>query len=275
MIKHNLSEFSNIKREDIKSESAYYFDIINSLLIKLNLNKSKPKRFVKTLLKNNYNNEIKKFINQITDNNYETQTKLIIDCFGNIKDEIERKNIAFEILNTLRRNKFYSNVNSKIYKSLLNKYSIFNELLFEQIENYNEKFNSLVYISSSKNYEEFCNNNTIKDNLSAETLFYSHLCVYDVIKEYFFIDTIYFLYDKIEKERDDNNIYDYSENIYIIISTLYEKLKAMPRWDDINEILTQIINKKEPFNHIKTKCIFKFMDIRDFIVSKDTANKQK
>ena len=273
MIKHNLSEFLNRKKEDLNNEPAYYSDIINGLLTKLNLNKSKPKKFVKTILKNNNNTEIKKFINQITDDNYETQTKLIIECFGNIKDESEQKNMAIEILNTLRRNKFYSNVNSKIYKSLLNKYSIFNDVLFEQIESYNEKFNSIVYISSTKNYDDFCNNNVIKENLSAETLFYSNLCARDIIKEYFFIDTIYFLYDKIETDRDDNNIYEYSENIYIIISTLYEKLKSMPRWNDINEILTQIINKTKPYSHVKTKCVFKFMDIRDLIDSKEADDK--
>tara|TARA_Y100000817_G_C16787568_1_gene513565 strand:+ start:193 stop:1014 length:822 start_codon:yes stop_codon:yes gene_type:complete len=273
MITHNIEIFQNYSA--LYSEKSEYSkhtqNILSKLLEKLNLNRHNKhhhqRKYIKTIITTDNLSDIKKYFNQTTTENFNEQIVNILDYFKNIE---KKEDIVKAVFNILSLNHFYIELYSKIYFKLNEKYPIFNEELNKNMELFTLKFDDIINVSSQDNYDLFCKNNKKNEELRSLTAFYCYLCNYRVIKEYFLIDTIYYLYDKISENKSLDNIviYEYIENIYTIITLCHDKLEKNTRWNDIIEILNKIINKEEPYRHINNKSIFKCMDIIDAINNK-------
>ena len=217
---------------------------------------------------------IRKYLNMIADNTY--------DIFkNNIFEEIELVNMNFnnefqhftnEIYYLVSTNFLYSEIYAKLYKELINKYSIFNDILEKELNNFNEIFNDIKYYNPDTEYDKFCENNKLNDKRRAKCNFYVNLFKENIISYDTMSKNILYLIDKnleyIKLKDKQNEVDEISELIYILVSNLYSLIDNESK-DISKNIYEKIYNislmKISQETSITNKCIFKYMDILDDI----------
>lgn len=217
---------------------------------------------------------IRKYLNMIADNTY--------DIFkNNIFEEIEVVNMNFnnefqyftnEIYYLMSTNFLYSEIYAKLYKELINKYSIFNDILEKELNNFNEIFNDIKYYNPDTEYDKFCENNKLNDKRRAKCNFYVNLFKENIISYDTMSKNILYLIDKnleyIKLKDKQNEVDEISELIYILVSNLYSLIDNESK-DISKNIYEKIYNislmKISQETSITNKCIFKYMDILDDI----------
>ena len=71
--------------------------------------------------------------------------------------------------------------------------------------------------------------------------------------------------NEIENNRENEIIFELIENINVIISVTYNVISKHTKWDNIVSSIESMKNKTTSFKHLKNKCVFKCMDILDFV----------
>ena len=224
--------------------------------------------------------QIRKLFNMLTDKNYKKHATTIIEQIN----FVVKNNTTEEVMlycnfcyQTLSSNVLYSTISAQLYKTIIETYPKFQEILnsairYEVIE---EKIKNIVYIDPNSDYDKFCENNKLNESLKAEFSFFTNLlklnCIrYDVIAN-IIIKLYDIVYTYITLKTKKNEIDEISDILYILISNSYEIIKSndVTLYDlvylNVNNIITI---KNENKSDINNKCLFKHMDILDLLTSK-------
>jgi hypothetical protein len=242
--------------------------------------------------------EIRILLNKMSETNYESQSLIVINLIETHLNEGVRRNevdvniivdeneppkkseefptsldgeegrIAFAILNILSGNTFLSLIYSKLYKELMMKNTIFETILKKFIENYILKIDEEVnYVNPDKDYDGYCKYIKNNDNRKAISSFISNLIKNKsldknqilIILEKLLMKSLEF----INTENKVNEVEEMTENIYIIVSNIYNVIFETEEWKNtiFPKVLqiSQMKNKEHP--SISSRIIFKYMDI--------------
>ena len=216
--------------------------------------------------------EIRKLLNKVTEKTYDklfpqicSEIDKIIEA--NIEDVSKVGDTIFTIASG---NTFYSNMYAKLYKSLMDKYSVMRNIFMSNFQKFSSVFTTIEYCSPNENYDKFCENNKNNEKRRALGMFYINLMKEGVIKNETMIEIIqniqtYFM-SKIREEGNKDIIDELSENIYIFITNCNSHLEDEDEWEDITSIVEKISKSKvSEYPSITNKTIFKHMDILDEI----------
>lgn len=292
MSRYNIENFKTFfSKLENKNMDDEIFNILTELAKKLNCsiekNKNKSdndkywldiRNFKTTQIKDTFEDEnkylqnIRKNLNMTTESNYINFIDEILSNLEYIKINFADKynNICSEIYNLLSNNYLYSKSYSKIFKIIVENETIFNDFLTNEINNFSNFFDNLIYISPDENYEKFCDYNKTNERRRAKILFYANLYLLDIIDT----DNIYNLSNIILKklneyidlENKNNEIDEISEYNYLLTTTIYNNLLAKNNIyaSNIFKEVTKISNYKiKNYISLTNKCIFKHMDIID------------
>ena len=221
------------------------------------------------------------FLNKITDSNEESFTKDIKnEIFQLIQHETSEENmmkIGYSIFNIASSNSFYSALYARLFKSLMNDYSIFKNIFDENFKEFMNLFNSIEFVDPKKNYDKFCEYTKTNDKRRSMSLFIINLMIYDVIDKSEIIDIIKQLQKLINsyicKTDKTNEVEELTENLFIIITKSKKHLNTKDYedlWDSIVkeiEFITLLKPKMKEYPSITNKTIFKHMDINEEINS--------
>ena len=216
--------------------------------------------------------EIRKLLNKVTEKTYD---KLFPQICSEIDKIIEANiepvsKVGDTIFTIASGNTFYSNMYAKLYKSLMDKYSVMRNIFMSNFQKFSSVFTTIEYCSPNENYDKFCENNKNNEKRRALGMFYINLMKEGVIKNETMIEIIqniqtYFM-SKIHEEGNKDIIDELSENIYIFITNCNSHLEDEDEWEDITSIVEKISKSKvSEYPSITNKTIFKHMDILDEI----------
>lgn len=268
MIIYNIDLFTNNTTLPVDNYCDEITNELNNLNNLLNLTNLKTKKFdkktyaKKTIINVDNLSEIKKCLNKITLETYDDNKKLLIELFKKYDDQTLGANTIYNILSS---NGFFTDLYTRLYSELISEFDIFRETLKTRKKLSFSNYENIISIKLDENYDQFCKNNRKNDIIKSQIKFNSILFLKTDLNDEYIIDIIFYLLNKIKNQEDDVIIFEYIENINIIITSAYEKLKTTSKWNEIYSILNQIINRDTNYEHIKNKAIFKIMDIVDFI----------
>ena len=218
---------------------------------------------------------IRKYLNMMTEQTYNKLKDNIILEINKVVVEDNNDDLVYlcnEIFKIVRNNILYSDIYAKLYKDLILKFNIFNDILVENFAKFEEIFNTIEYYDPENYYDQFCENNKKNETRRAICSFYINLMkegVIDIIVIGNIILNVFSILDyMISTNNKKNEIDELSELIYIIVTSSYESLNdnypdiCKKIYDNVVKI-TNIKSKNEP--GITNKCIFKHMDMLDEI----------
>lgn len=296
-MKYSLEDFQNIYENNSQllnlDEEAK--TIIENLCLDLNI--SYNKAFVKKTFKKKKNNDIdewesirnfkvtefnknhtesenmqncRKYFNMLTKNNFDNLSEKILNeieyIFQN-KTQNDFYNTCENLFVLIYNNTLYSDLYSKLFIILNQKYNYFNVVLNKYLDNFIEKINTINYIDPQTDYTIFCENNKNNDIIRSQTILYCNLVKESLFKVDKLIPSIDFIIDKIKDNLSKPNlkkeIEEYSEIVYILISQLYFYFDDNYK-NNINNIVNEICNYKNvDYPSYSSKTLFKFMDIKE------------
>jgi len=221
--------------------------------------------------------QIRKLFNMLTDKNYNKHVNTILEQI----DFVIKNNTHEEITiycnfcyNILSSNLLYSSISAQLYKTIIQKYDRFQEILNNNInyEVIKAKVLKIVYIDPNSEYDKFCDNNKLNEMLRAEFCFFTNLLKQNIISyndiANIIINIYEIVYSYIEQKNKKNEIDEISELLYILITNSYVIIKQNDLilyksiYANIQKIITM---KKENNSEISNKCLFKHLDIQDLI----------
>jgi mannose-6-phosphate isomerase class I len=217
-------------------------------------------------------NEIRICLNKISNKNYETNKTRIITLMESLienKDELEK--IANNIFDIASTNKFFSEIYAELYKSLIEKFSIFRDVLNSFLEKFTDSIKNIQYIDQKDNYDAFCKYNKMNDSRKATSVFIVNLVKKNVLEKDFLskiiIEIQSFLLENIDIENKINEIDEITENIFLLVTESHEFMKINEDWNSniINNIKKLSILKVKEKKSLSSRAIFKYMDIMDRI----------
>lgn len=255
-----VDHFNNAEIIEIDEKILEIFRKLNRQFTKKNLHNKKPLK--KTNITIDHLSCIKTIINKTTLETYHENCDDLIKKYNDFSDKTECCSKIFDILS---KNTFYSSLYASLYSKL-----IINDPLFLNFLNDNklllrDQYNKIVFYDSNEDYDKFCENNKINENIKAVTSFYSYLLLNGDLSEDYIIQNIVFLIDKIKETEDNVIIFELLENINIYISITHNVIKQNKQWVNIISNINNMKGKKDQFSHLKNKCVFKCMDILDFV----------
>lgn len=182
----------------------------------------------------------------------------------------EIKNVFIILFNISISNEFNSNIYANLFKNLIEKYPLFNELLSNLLSKWEQHYNNIEFISSKDEYDKFCENNLKNEKRVAYTKFITSLYNNGTIDNKIINNIIDFLIlqvnNKITDKESTFTIEQFSINLYTIIKNI-ESIEIKNN-DIIKEHINFISNiniKEKKYLGINNKIIFKYMDIMDIL----------
>lgn len=225
-------------------------------------------------------NEIRICLNKISNKNYDSQRDtifaLILEIAEDLSNETDIQRVAQSIFDIASTNKFYSEMYAKIYKELMDIYSVFGSILSLFLSQYLESLTNLKYADPNEDYDLFCEYNKQNDKRKATALFIVHMMKQGVIQWESVLNIITHLLQKIEIFIDTpnsvNEIEELTELVNIMITEGYSALIKLADSEGSNQIV-EYVSKINAFSKYKVKekvslssrIVFKYMDMVTFI----------
>ena len=223
--------------------------------------------------------EITLLLNKMTDKNYEKISSDLFESFEYVlkeyhgNDELEK--ITDNLNNIIKYNAAYSNVYSKFYKVVVDKYG---KLFMQGIEKINTIFeqsiNDIWFVDSDEDYDKYCK--MVQENKMRKSLlvFITKLVMNDYYKEDTYLKYVTLIMDKVEDYINQENLSPIVEELGemlhdMLISTELETLKKFDCWDTINNFVQKMksVSPKE-VKSFSMRCKFKYMDMNDYLNGK-------
>jgi uncharacterized membrane-anchored protein YjiN (DUF445 family) len=221
-------------------------------------------------------NDIRSCLNKISAKNYDSKKNEIIEYINTFysdptmekSEEIEKiANNIFEIAST---NKFFSELYAELYKSLVEHFEIFQDILNRFIINFTDTMHNIQYVDPNEDYDKFCAYNKLNDMRKATVVFIVNLAKKGVLEPETLISisskTFSILMENINQPNNINEVEEITENIFLLVTQSISILKVQSGWSDILEhikTLSQLKVKDRP--SMSSRAIFKYMDIMDKI----------
>lgn len=220
-------------------------------------------------------NEIRILLNKITDKNYETQKNAIVakikECYVDDAVSEDLKKVVNVLFDIAKSNKFYSEIYAKLYKELIQTFSIFNDTIEPFIHQFMESLNKLVYVDSNVDYDGYCTYTKINDNRRASITFLVNLLKNDITLPVDILDIVEHFQDLalkyIEEPNRVNEVDEITEVLFIAICMIHSMYRDSTKWQTailvkINTLASYKINEKPS---LSSRTIFKYKDIVDKI----------
>ena len=252
--------FNNAEIIEIDENILEIFRKLNRQFNKKNLHNKKPLK--KTNIAVDNLSCIKTIINKITLETYDENCDELIKKYNEFSDKNE---CCIKIFDILSKNTFYSSLYASLYSKLITNDTLFLTILNNNKLNLRDQYDKIMFYDSNEDYDKFCSNNKINENIKAITSFYSYLLLNGDLSEDYIIENIIFLIDKIKQTKDNVIIFELLENMNIYISITHTIIKNNNKWNNIISNLNVMKDKTGQFSHLKNKCVFKCMDILDFV----------
>lgn len=220
---------------------------------------------------------IRSLLNKLTDKNYDNIYEDIDNIIKNIveaKSIDELNEISDFIFLTAGTNKAFSKVYAKMYNQLIQEYNVFQDILNTHVDKHLGLFETVEVVSSTEDYEKFCNVNRVNDERRSLSLFISNLYNNSTIEYDIIYNIISLLHRNIEENINNEDksglVLEIAENSSIIIINSLHKLRLNDNWNNILEYISEMITRKtKNFKSLPSKSIFKYMDINDKIKDLD------
>jgi hypothetical protein len=225
-------------------------------------------------------NDIRICLNKISQKNYDNIQELIIgsiDIINQTEDSQESmKKVANHIFEIASTNKFFSDIYARLYKELVTRYDIFQDILSNFISTFTDKFKDIKYFDQNTDYDGFCANNKINDARKATSIFIVNLVKKEVLSKDILLSTIHSIINIILEYIDIpdkvNEVEEITENIFLIISESYSLMNGLQNesnsWNLILEKIKEISQMKvKERKSLSSRALFKYMDIMDKIVN--------
>ena len=250
-------------------------------------------------------NEIRVLLNKISNKNFEVQKELIIKEVLNFINELEKieadeqtddgepvealvssisissspakttitdlSKIVKSIFDIASSNKFFSELYAELYKCLVDKFSVFNDILTDFIGNFTKTIDDINYIDPNENYDGFCDYTKSNDKRHALSSFILNLMkkkcvgveiVLPIVSHFLNVSIKY-----ISEPNRTNEIEEIAENIFIFVSQGHAVFRGSnpDYWN--NEIMTIISKisamKLKEHPSMSNRIIFKYNDMVD------------
>lgn len=221
--------------------------------------------------------QIRKLFNMLTDKNYDKHSATIVEQIN----FVVKNNTSEEVMlycnfcyQNLSSNLLYSTLSAQLYKTILENYSTFEEILnaaikYDVIE---AKIKKFVYVDPNIDYDKFCENNKLNESLRAEFSFFTNLLKLNCIRYEVIATIILNIYELVNTyiaaKTKKNEIDEISELLYILIANSYDSIKSndVRLYEVIELNIEKIIDiKKETNSDLNNKCVFKHMDLLDLL----------
>jgi len=225
-------------------------------------------------------NEIRIALNKFSVKSKEEQTTTIVNLIDGVvneenteNDENMNKIIGF-IFNIASSNAFFSEIYAELYMKLVNKYSIFGSKITDLVENYKKSYNEIKPVDPNDDYDGYCGYVKLNDNRKAMTTFMCYLTKYNVLDGGTLLSITDYIVDllPVMAERDDaiSVVDEYSDNLYILITTVYELFENNINFNKVTVEKLRVISKfrksgSARYKSISSRASFKIMDLLDYI----------
>lgn len=237
-------------------------------------------------------NDIRICLNKISAKNYDTQKETIFQYISSIRTSEDSEEeilvsqealekIANAIFDIASTNKFFSEIYAKLYKSLVELYPIFNQVLNRFVTNFMDSLQEIKYVDPNVDYDAFCAYNKQNDKRKASAVFLIHMMKLDILAVSKVIEILSNFVVKIEENMEmTNRLNEVEEMTEVLFLFLQEGFAFLLHTKDVikeKEDLTFISNKVRSFATYKIKekaslssrVIFKYMDLVT-IMNKET-----
>jgi hypothetical protein len=221
--------------------------------------------------------DIRFALNKLSAKNYETQRDQIFicvdKCLGN-EDETEKndnlKSIAIAIFTIASTNKFFAEIYAKLYKELMEKQSIFQEILSNHVGNYANTIKDYEYVDSDVDYEKYCINNKKNDSKKASAVFLVNLMKKRAVSVLRILNIMVsfqtWIMELIDVENKTNEVDEVTEILFLFMSEgkdVYEECKGEWIWKFVIKQNIETLAKfsKKDKKSLSSRAIFKYMDM--------------
>ena len=223
---------------------------------------------------NKYFDDVRFALNKMTETTYVSVKDEIIQILRKMMDENydndAYSNVGKSIFDMASSNKFYSDIYAKLYSDIMQEFEMFKGIFDDNLKQFMTLFKDIQSAGDDADYNKLCEVNKQNDNRRALSLFFVNLMNYGVISEDNIIDIVDELQNNIiscsNKEGETDSVQELTENMFIIISHVKDKLNDHVVWPTIvNRIvsITELSAKERP--SINNKIIFKHMDLLDIL----------
>ena len=228
--------------------------------------------------------DLRNFLNKISTKTYDNlKTNIfntIQEIMGNYGDEntpeleSDVQKIVCFIFDTGCANKFYSELYAKLYGELIEKYSIFRDVIAPFIEKYIESIREVQFVDQNKDYDGFCENNKKNEKRRATSVFIMNLFINGILSS----DVVVNIFTQfqtmaieyIEDANKTNEVEEITENIFLMTSMGAGLLKMDPVWTSsiIPNIHRFAAFKMKEKPGLSSRAIFKYKDLVEKVLSK-------
>lgn len=213
--------------------------------------------------------DIRSNLNKLTDKTYETVLENIVDIINEIilesQDEHLEK-IGTSIFDIGCLNKFWAKLYVKIYKSLIEKFTIMEDICLNNFKKFSTVFDTIEYVDSNDDYIQFCDCNKVNEKRRALSSFFIYCVEESIIDKKNMEEIIVNLLQKIDEYIDEiekrKEIEEIVENLSIILIKGKKSVFEMEKFNFIKEQIEKFSKIKNK-NGLSKKVLFKFMDIMD------------
>jgi hypothetical protein len=200
-------------------------------------------------------------INEIIE--FDTNTENLTDKIGNMLFDIALNN------------KFLSKMYADFYSELLSIYDWLRPIINNHLETYLDLFENMQYFDSDKDYDKFCDMNTINERRKLVTQMFVNLSLNNVISKQIIYELLvsllkkmFHLINQVDKKYEVDEI---TENIAILFNkniiecvekNNFDMNKHMINGLSIIELVTLFAKSKaKDYKSLSNKAIFKYMDL--------------
>ena len=277
MTKYTLSFIEQLKTKDIVLKD----DVVNIIQAVLDSKITSVAYYKKHIKKTDTEkkvDDLRKILNKLTTSNYDTlEPKIykILDTTTLLNNNDLNTKIAEIVFNILSRNSFYTEIYSKLFINLINRYPYFNYQLSKSMKDFIESIESIKSETlETSDYDTFCDNNKKNDELLAISKFYIFLSKANIIPSDIITDLIldlqYYFNDLIQLENKSKTAELLANIIFELVNSgLNPKINSIfseSQLKEITDIIHDIVGMKvSDFNSLTNRSIFKYMDINDII----------
>jgi len=219
-------------------------------------------------------NDIRICLNKISQKNYDAIEGLLLDSiaiiFNTENSEECMKKVANHIFDIASSNKFFSEIYARLYKVLVSKYTIFQNILSGFVSTFTDRIKDIQYVDQNSDYDAFCMNNKINDARKATAVFIVNLVKINVLPKVDLLALINSVIDVvleyIETPDKINQVEEITENVFLLISESHSFMKDIEEWNQVLENINSIsLMKVKEKTSLSSRAVFKYMDIMDKI----------
>lgn len=226
-------------------------------------------------------NDIRSCLNKISAKNYDSKKTEIIEYINSVLQNTtvelndpqkttceELQKIANNIFEIASTNKFFSELYAELYKSLIEHFQIFREILNGFIANFTDTMHNIEYVDPNVDYDKFCAYNKLNDMRKATVVFIVNLVKKEVLDSQVLLNISSKIFDilmeYINQSNRINEVEEITENVFLLVTQSDSIIRVQSGWNPILDnikTLSQMKVKDKP--SISSRAIFKYMDIMD------------